>query len=258
MRRCSTTLASYCAGAVVESSRRSACHHSGASWVGVEAARRHAGACPAGWAGSCMGTEVELWQTWAWLWPRRCPRQAPCRAIAVVPGKDLAGGLVDFLGTDLAEDRRLLVLIRSCVLMIFTKICMPPWRCLPSLGSNVVDGVGTLGLKSGAPCRRWASCPGKTLVGAVEAAPARVLPRESTSPSCSLCFFVLALLCPSRAFGRSAFWCSCFSAPSPCPAKCGRRRGSDCPCTSRWVKKESPYFCTPTAFFHINHGTDSA
>ena len=29
----------------------------------------------------------------------------------VVPGKDLAGGLVDFLGQDLAEDRRLLVLI---------------------------------------------------------------------------------------------------------------------------------------------------
>ena len=30
---------------------------------------------------------------------------------AVVPGKDLAGGLVAFLGKDLAEDRRLLVLI---------------------------------------------------------------------------------------------------------------------------------------------------
>ena len=30
---------------------------------------------------------------------------------AVVPGKDLAGGLVAFLGMDLAEDRRLLILI---------------------------------------------------------------------------------------------------------------------------------------------------
>ena len=29
----------------------------------------------------------------------------------VVPGKDLAGGLVAFLGKDLAEDRRLLILI---------------------------------------------------------------------------------------------------------------------------------------------------
>ena len=30
---------------------------------------------------------------------------------AVVPGKDLAGGLVAFLGKDLAEDHRLLILI---------------------------------------------------------------------------------------------------------------------------------------------------
>ena len=30
---------------------------------------------------------------------------------AVVPGKDLAGGLVAFLGKDIAEDRRLLILI---------------------------------------------------------------------------------------------------------------------------------------------------
>ena len=78
-----------------------------------------------------MVTAVESWQTWAWLWPRRCPRQGYYRGLdkdlvvwpgkglavasrsfpAVVPGKDLAGGLVDFLGKDLAEDRRLLVLI---------------------------------------------------------------------------------------------------------------------------------------------------
>ena len=30
---------------------------------------------------------------------------------AVIPGKDLAGGLVAFLGRDLAENRRLLILI---------------------------------------------------------------------------------------------------------------------------------------------------
>ena len=36
-------------------------------------------------------------------------RVLPCHA--VVPGKDLAGGLVAFLGKDLAEDRRLLILI---------------------------------------------------------------------------------------------------------------------------------------------------
>uniref|UniRef100_M8CAR3 protein-serine/threonine phosphatase n=1 Tax=Aegilops tauschii TaxID=37682 RepID=M8CAR3_AEGTA len=38
-------------------------------------------------------------------------------------------------------------------------------RCLPSLGSKVVDGVRTLGLKGGVLCWRWASCPGKALAG---------------------------------------------------------------------------------------------
>ena len=33
------------------------------------------------------------------------------RGVAVVPGKALAGGLMDFLGGDLARGRRLLVLI---------------------------------------------------------------------------------------------------------------------------------------------------
>ena len=38
------------------------------------------------------------------------PERVLSRA-AVVPGKDLAGGVVDFLGKDLAKDHRLLVLI---------------------------------------------------------------------------------------------------------------------------------------------------
>ena len=38
-------------------------------------------------------------------------RQGSCRGVAVVPGKALAGGLVDFLGQDPTEGRRLLVLI---------------------------------------------------------------------------------------------------------------------------------------------------
>ena len=38
-------------------------------------------------------------------------RGRPCRGVAVIPGKDLAGGLVDFLGKDLVEGCRLLVLI---------------------------------------------------------------------------------------------------------------------------------------------------
>ena len=39
------------------------------------------------------------------------PRQGSCRGVAVVPGKDLDVGLVGFLGEDLAEVRRLLILI---------------------------------------------------------------------------------------------------------------------------------------------------
>ena len=57
----------------------------------------------------------------------------------------------------------------------------------------------TLGLTGGALCWRQASCPGKDLAGAAEATPARVLPGESTSPSCSLCVsglgIALVVLC---------------------------------------------------------------
>ena len=35
--------------------------------------------------------------------------QGSCRGVAVVPGKDLAGGLVGFPGEDLTEVRRLLL-----------------------------------------------------------------------------------------------------------------------------------------------------
>ena len=46
--------------------------------------------------------------------PARVLPCGPARVLpwrAVVPDKDLAGGLVAFLGKDLAEDRRLLILI---------------------------------------------------------------------------------------------------------------------------------------------------
>ena len=46
--------------------------------------------------------------------PARVLPCGPARVLpwrAVVPGKGLAGGLVVFLGEDLAEDRRLLILI---------------------------------------------------------------------------------------------------------------------------------------------------
>ena len=59
--------------------------------------------------------------------------------------------------------------------MIFTKICMPSWRCLPSLGPNVVGGVGKPGAQRWLTPLAWASRPGKGLVGAAEAAPGKVL-----------------------------------------------------------------------------------
>ena len=39
------------------------------------------------------------------------PRQGSCHGVMVVPGKDLARGLVGFLGEELAEVRRLLIII---------------------------------------------------------------------------------------------------------------------------------------------------
>ena len=46
--------------------------------------------------------------------------------------------------------------------------------------------VGDRGLKGGSLCWCGASCPGKDLAGAAEAAPARVLPGEPASSLCSL------------------------------------------------------------------------
>ena len=114
-----------------------------------------------------MGAAVEPWQMWAWLRPRGCLRQGSCRGVdkglAAASWASLArvlpGGLVGILSKDL----RLLILILSCMFLVFSKICMPPWRRLPSLGSNVVDGVGTPRLKGGG------------LVGIGQVAPARLL-----------------------------------------------------------------------------------
>ena len=68
---------------------------------------------------------------------------------------------------------------------------MPPWRCLLSLAQR---DVGDRGLKGGSLCWCGASCPGKDLAGAAEAAPARVLPGEPASSLCSFVILALALL----------------------------------------------------------------
>ena len=121
--------------------------------------------------------------------------------------------------------------------MISTKICMPPRRCLPSLGSNVVVGsaFGTLGLKGGSLCWCWASFPGKALAGAAEAAPARALPRESTSPLCSFMLLVLALLCLPCALVS-------LRLPSSALLSVAVAHASECPCTSKGVKRRAPTF----------------
>ena len=55
------------------------------------------------------GLAVALLASLARALPGGPARVLPRRV--VIPGKDLAGGLVAFLGKDLAEDRRLLILI---------------------------------------------------------------------------------------------------------------------------------------------------
>ena len=73
------------------------------SWLGRQL---HANGC-----GDLAGVDlvVALLARLARALPGGQARVLPWRA--VVPGKDLAGGLVAFLGKDLAEDRRLLILI---------------------------------------------------------------------------------------------------------------------------------------------------
>src|SRR3990170_3869771 len=107
--------------------------------------------------------------------------------------------------------------------MILTKICMPPQRCLPSLGSNVVVGgvwnpwaQGWLAplvlgkLPRQGSCRGRGGRPGKGLAGGACLTP---------------------LLFSASGLGVALFGL-CFGFPLAsllCPVKCGRGRGSDCP-----------------------------
>ena len=108
------------------------------------------------------GSAAELGRRWGGkALPRSCgysrqescrgpcerPRQEPCRGLAGVFGKEPCRGLVGILGM---EPRGCLAFWFSSGLQrlfVFTKICMAPCRCFPSLGSNVFDGVETLRLK---------------------------------------------------------------------------------------------------------------
>ena len=118
-RRCCATLAGCWAGAVVEPSRRPACHHAGACCVG-RGGRSSPRRCLLSWLswqlhgdGGCVLAGVGLAAaplvSSARVLPG--PRQGSCRGTMIVPDKGLAGGLMDLLGKDLTEGRRLLVLI---------------------------------------------------------------------------------------------------------------------------------------------------
>ena len=72
-----------------------------------------AAACEWRWKLGSPGLVVALPVSLARALPGGPARVLPWRA--VVPGKDLAGGLVAFLGKDLAEDRHLLILGVPCL-----------------------------------------------------------------------------------------------------------------------------------------------
>ena len=72
--------------------------------------------------------------------------------------------------------------------MIFIKIYIHYGGASRALVPTWLVVLENLGLKGGALRWRRASCPGKALAGAVEAAPARASPGEPVLPSCSLYF----------------------------------------------------------------------
>ena len=169
-----------------------------------------------------------------------CPRQGPCRgpgkglaeAPAVIPGKALAGGLVVFLGLDPAKGFRLLS--AYLILNVFTKICMPPWGCLPNpfplgaLDSRVICSVGA---------GRVAAA--RVLPGLLELSPGKDLAGGVRFVPFALRGLGLGVVLVLLSFGLTL-------AHFPCLAWCGGIRGSNCPCTVIGVQKVYPSFCTLT------------
>ena len=103
---------------MVEPSRRSACATQALDELDWEL--HVATQVPAQLVG--LAAACERWWKLGWCGPGGGPAGVlggalpggPARGLprrVVVPGKDLAGGLVAFLGRDLAENRRLLILI---------------------------------------------------------------------------------------------------------------------------------------------------
>ena len=111
---------------------------------------------------------------------------------------------------------------------------MPPRRCLPSPVPTLLLSTG--GLKGGSLWLAWASCPGKGLAGAAEAALARVL----AGGTCYAYLIFVALVLVVASF---VLWLRLLSGfpflPCLCVAMAG---GSDCPCISKGVKRRAPTF----------------
>ncbi|EMS66644.1 Cysteine-rich receptor-like protein kinase 25 [Triticum urartu] len=103
------------------------------------------------------------------------------------------------------------------------RIYMRPQGCLPELWPHADHGTGGRGLKGGSLCWCRASCPGKSLVGAVEATRQGACQGNLLRPS-ALCGLGLGVALIALGFDLTL-------AHLPRSAWCGRRRGSDCPCT---------------------------
>ena len=121
------------------------------------------------------------------------------------------------------------------MVMVLTKICMPPQRHLRALVPTQLIGSEPVGSRVARSAGVGQVAPAKLFPGLWGAASARILPRESTSPSCPHVLLVLALPWLSRASAS-------LRLPSFALLSVAVARSSDCPCTSKRVKRRSPTF----------------
>ena len=165
---------------------------------------------PSWWAGSCVGTAVEPWQVGAWLWPRGCLRQGPCRG----PGKGLAAASWASPARVLPGGSHGYPRQGSCRgssssdshLVLYVLGLHKDRRRFPSFGSNVVEGVGTLRLKGGSPA------------GVGQVAPARFLPGLWRPPRQGPCRGSSPRPSALRVSGLALLWSSCVFASSAPPS----------------------------------------
>ena len=159
-------------------------------------------------------------------WHRGRPRQGSCRGSCGFPrlgsrrGSPSSGPHLILRVYDLDKD-----------LHATTEVPPKPWLQCGCWRRSNPRAQGWLALLVLGNLPRQGSCrgrggrPGKGLPGGVHLVP--------------LLFVSLVLALP---------WLSCAPAPLFCPAQCGRGRGSDCPCTSKGVKRRAPTFVTPTKY----------